>query len=1033
MKHSAKILSFVMVLLMALGVFTVFTMMPQEAYAASVTTKIDTSTQGYANGGAVTKITSGNVTVEFNKGTNSNAPKYYSTGTAVRVYGGGYFTVSVPQGYKISQITLTFGSGDGSNTISTDVGSFSSSSWSGSAMSVKFMIGGSSGHRRIKTISVTYDTIDVCQHTNTVAVGTAKEASCTEDGITAGKKCSACNVVIEAPKTISATGHNYQNRVCTLCGEEMSTNGNVSVNIQNHASQNGWTNGTQYTSIKMNDIISVTTSTSGNTGKFYTAGYNWRFYQTDSSTLTVTAAEGVVIDYIIFTYVVENTGTFLFNGSNIASGDKVIINASSATFKMGNTGNATNGQVRITNIEVSYKAFAPCTHENTTTTTNEASCKDMGLTTVTCDDCGEIVSQSEIPATGHAPAEAVVENFVDSTCSAVGSYDEIVYCSVCKETLSRTEHTVDKKEHTPSEVVVENKVSAECEKDGSYDNVVYCSVCEAEISRNSMTIPKTGHSYDDGVVTAPTFDAQGFTTYTCENCGDSYVDENSYAAALVAVASVDGTRYESLQEAVNNANGGTVKILADIVLDASIKIDGLTVTIDLNGYTITASYTAGNTALVDDMVEVILAKNGANVTITGNGSMVANGKGEHVEVISAIDGAKVTIENGSFVSAGCTAIYATRGAVVTINGGFFEAKETFGGKYYTLDINEAEETHGQIIVYGGTFANFNPANHTNDGKDNGNKLAKGFHAIKNDSDAYVVSAHSYDDGVCDCGFIVKFNSASITLQDNLLVNFKLDMASLARAGIEVLQVYINGQIYEVEGESVFSVAIAPHQMNDEIIAYFIFSDHNGAQESKHIHYSVATYCYNKIGDADLHDLIVSILNYGAAAQVAIGYNVDHLANANLSDTEKVVGNVEAEAFSEQSEVKEEYSVLWTAAGLLLNDKIVIRFAFEAEDVEGLAVKVEINGRTYTVEEFVGAGENRYYVYIEGLNATQLRNKVSVTVMDGENAVSTTLTYSVEVYATKVFGYAEVEGYENLVSLVKAMMVYGDAAKAYVGK
>ena len=34
MKHSAKILSFVMVLMMALGVLGIFTMMPQEAYAA---------------------------------------------------------------------------------------------------------------------------------------------------------------------------------------------------------------------------------------------------------------------------------------------------------------------------------------------------------------------------------------------------------------------------------------------------------------------------------------------------------------------------------------------------------------------------------------------------------------------------------------------------------------------------------------------------------------------------------------------------------------------------------------------------------------------------------------------------------------------------------------------------------------------------------------------------------------------------------------------------------------------------------------
>ena len=116
---------------------------------------------------------------------------------------------------------------------------------------------------------------------------------------------------------------------------------------------------------------------------------------------------------------------------------------------------------------------------------------------------------------------------------------------------------------------------------------------------------------------------------------------------------------------------------------------------------------------------------------------------------------------------------------------------------------------------------------------------------------------------------------------------------------------------------------------------------------------------------------------------------------------------------------------------MLNDKIVIRFAFEAENVEGLTVLVSFNGQNYTVNQFTPAGEGRFYVYIEGLNAAQLRDNVSVTVMRGQEVVSATLTYSVEVYANKVLAYDGVEGYENLVALVKAMMAYGDAAYAYV--
>lgn len=114
---------------------------------------IDFSAQGYANQQEVTSISLDGVTVTFDKGTNSNAPKYYNSGAAVRVYGGGYFTVSA--GSNISSINVGFASGEGSNVITTDVGSYDNGAWTGSAESVTFTVGGTSGHRRITSIEVT--------------------------------------------------------------------------------------------------------------------------------------------------------------------------------------------------------------------------------------------------------------------------------------------------------------------------------------------------------------------------------------------------------------------------------------------------------------------------------------------------------------------------------------------------------------------------------------------------------------------------------------------------------------------------------------------------------------------------------------------------------------------------------------------------------------------------------------------------------------------------------------------------------------
>ncbi len=82
--------------------------------------------------------------------------------------------------------------------------------------------------------------------------------------------------------------------------------------------------------------------------------------------------------------------------------------------------------------------------------------------------------------------------------------------------------------HTEADAVEENRVEATCTVDGSYDSVVYCSVCGAELSRETVTLPATGHSYE-AVVTDPTCEEDGYTTYTCSVCGDTYTDDTTAA------------------------------------------------------------------------------------------------------------------------------------------------------------------------------------------------------------------------------------------------------------------------------------------------------------------------------------------------------------------------------------------------------------------------------------------------------------------------------------------------------------------------
>lgn len=98
----------------------------------------------------------GNFTITFGGG--SNDGKYYTTGSGIRTYGGGYFTVASSK-YTIAKIELTF---DGSNAPASDVAvptgyNSSTKTWTGSASSVTFTRPSGSGHWRLKAVKVTYE------------------------------------------------------------------------------------------------------------------------------------------------------------------------------------------------------------------------------------------------------------------------------------------------------------------------------------------------------------------------------------------------------------------------------------------------------------------------------------------------------------------------------------------------------------------------------------------------------------------------------------------------------------------------------------------------------------------------------------------------------------------------------------------------------------------------------------------------------------------------------------------------------------
>lgn len=127
-------------------------------------------------------------------------------------------------------------------------------------------------------------------------------------------------------------------------------------------------------------------------------------------------------------------------------------------------------------------------------------------------------------------------------------------------------------QHVGGDAVKEKEVPATCTKDGSHDEVVYCTICKSEVSRTNVVDKATGHKWDDGVVTTqPTTGKEGVKTFTCTVCKETKTE-------TIDKLGEDQKDQSAANEAINLINGiGTVTKNSKDKIDAARKAyDGLT-------------------------------------------------------------------------------------------------------------------------------------------------------------------------------------------------------------------------------------------------------------------------------------------------------------------------------------------------------------------------------------------------------------------------------------------------------------------------
>ena len=357
------------------------------------------------------------------------------------------------------------------------------------------------------------DEIAALGHTEEVIEG--KAATCTEPGLTEGKKCSVCGETLVAQTEIAALGHSYKSVVveptteaggytehtCEVCGDSYKDSFTEKLPPEHiHA---------------YSAVVTAPTCTA--------EGY---------TTYTCACGESYVDNKVAALGHIEAAvpgKAATCTESGLTEGKKCSV----------------CGEILVAQTEI-----AALGHTEEVIEGKAATCTESGLTEgKKCSVCGEtLVAQTETAALGHNYKSEVIAptteagGYTEHTCQVCGdsykdsfteklppehvhSYEASVTAPTCTEKGYTTYTCVCGDSYVADEIAAlghkyEAVVTAPACTEAGYTTYT-CSVCKH--SYVSDEVAALGHKYE-AVVTAPSCTEAGFTTYTCA-CGDSYVGD----------------------------------------------------------------------------------------------------------------------------------------------------------------------------------------------------------------------------------------------------------------------------------------------------------------------------------------------------------------------------------------------------------------------------------------------------------------------------------------------------------------------------
>ena len=292
---------------------------------------------------------------------------------------------------------------------------------------------------------------------------------------------------------------------------------------------------------------------------------------------------------------------------------------------------------------------------------------------------------------------------------------------------------------------------------------------------------------------------------------------------------------------------------------------------------------------------------------------------------------------------------------------------------------------------------------------------------------------------------VSLYGRSITLKDNIDVNYYMEMSDSVFEHDAYLEFKIGGQTYKLNASDAaevnengktlykFSCPVNAAQMSDTIETRIVIDNKTEEEYS----YSVKEYATELLSKSNEYPeetikLVKALLNYGTAAQNFFKYNTDKPANAGLSDTDKAVAAADFEEYKAviktDSANGQSNGLTYYGSSLICKSEMTVRHYFmvnEGCDINNYKfsyVNADGNEVSLTPKK---ASDGVYCVDINGIMARNLNSNYACKVTEKNKACILELDYGPFSYSQKVInsGNSSAE-LKNLVNALYWYWYYG---------